>query len=205
VKLADIDWTVLRGAFALLLVSVVLSGGVLGGSYYFWSKMDREYRRQNSKLLSIRRRYQSIDDEERAIQTYLPRFRQLEEGGVIGREQRLNWIEKLREVSQALKLPSVQYSIDTQVPYKPEFPVPEMTSFRIYASRMTVSLGLLHEEDLPRLLAELGRAATGLYSVSKCSIRRNGMAFARSPTTPNLTAECELQWMTVRTPATETS
>lgn len=205
VKPGEIDWSVLRGSVALLLVSLLVSGGVLGGSYYFWAKMDKEYRKQNSKLLNIRHRYQTIDDEERIIQTYLPRYRGLEERGVIGREQRLNWIEKLREVSQDLKLPSVQYSIDTQTPFKPDFPVQEMADFRIYTSRMTLKLGLLHEEDLPRLLAELDEAANGVYSVSKCVIRRNGATFGRNPTKANLTADCELEWLTVRQPKQETS
>ncbi|MFT5175631.1 MAG: hypothetical protein ACI8W7_003823, partial [Gammaproteobacteria bacterium] len=37
-KFSEIDWSVLRGALILLLVSVLIVSGALSGSYRFWAK-----------------------------------------------------------------------------------------------------------------------------------------------------------------------
>lgn len=196
-KLSEVDWGILRGAAAALSVSVVLSAAALTASYYFWSNMDEGYERENAKLLGIRGRYQTVDEEEGIIETYLPRYEALEARGIIGRERRLDWIESLRAVSRQLKVPSLRYAISSQEAYAPEFPV-HSGAFHVYASEMDLDLGLLHEEDLPRLLAGLDERALGLYSVDSCELRRVNDPFGAEPTEPNVSARCKLRWTTVR-------
>ena len=201
-RLADVDWAVLRGALAMLVVALVTGGGALAGGYHFWDRMQKEYRAKNTELVSVRSRYQSIDEEERLIELYLPTYRTLEEQGIIGREHRLDWIEALREASRDMKLPGLRYSIDSQTAYKPEFPV-ETGAFEVFASNMTLDLGLLHEGDLPDVLRRIDGRAPGLYSVSKCTIARAVPELGRDPTKANLRALCDLRWYTVRRPESE--
>ena len=196
-KLAEIDWRILRGALAMLLIALALGIGMLVGSYYFWTEKQQFLTKSERSLRDIKVKYTTIDDEERIIEEYLPLYQELESKGIIGREQRLNWIEILREASRELKLPQLRYSIQTQSRYEPDFPV-ETGAFEIYASVMQLNLGLLHEGDLPRLLAVINRDAVGLYSVSKCAIERQGREFARQATVANLTANCALRWFTIR-------
>ena len=181
----------------MLVVALLVGGAMLGGSYYFWGAMTEKYTKQQRALQTIRRKYHTVDEEERIIESFLPRYRALEDEGIIGREYRLNWIENLRAVSNELRLPNLRYSIDSQLLYEPEFPVAK-GKFKVFVSRMKLSLGLLHEGDLLRFFQELDQRATGLYSVSDCSIRRAGPSFQADPTKSNLNAACTLQWYTVK-------
>lgn len=196
-KRADVDWRVLRGAVALVIVSVVVGGGFLASSYYFWSKMNTVYQRQHRSLLGVRARYQTLDQEAKIIHVYLPRYERLEGQGIIGPEHRLNWIEALRTVSRRVRLPSLRYTIDAQVPSRLAY-LPDPGVFRVYDSKMEVKLGLLHEGDLLDLLRDLARASTGLYSVTSCDIRRAHPKISMDPKHANLLANCDLRWYTLR-------
>ena len=196
-SLGEIDWGILRGSLVLLLVSVLVSGAVLSGGYYFSGAMTAEYQRKNTQLRSIRSKYQTVDEEERVIELFLPRFEALESEGIIGREHRLNWIEKLREASQTLKLPGLRYTIATQETFKPDFDL-DTGKFEVFVSRMILNLGLLHEGDLLRLFQELDRSVNGLYSISDCSMWRVRPDFGPDPTEANLTASCTLEWFTIK-------
>lgn len=197
--LAEIDWRELRGALALLAATLLLSAGLLGGSHYFESRMEAKYEAQKRRLNVVRSNYYTVDEEERLIEAYLPRYRLLKERGVIGDEQRLTWVEALGDASASIKLPSLSYEISPQRPYVPDIPL-DTGAFQVYASEMNLRIGLLHEEDLAALLRMLDRHATGLYSVSHCRLSRNAETFRLAPMAENITAHCTLRWYTITLP-----
>ncbi len=199
-KPSEVEWRAVAGALVAPMACVALGSAALVTSHEFWSGRDAVYRAETTRLVGIRGRYRAIGEEERLIETYLPRYRTLEARGVIGGEHRLDWIESLRAVSRDLQMPSVRYTITPQGEYLPEPPV-ENGTFRIFVSEMALELGLLHEEDLTRLLSGLDERARGLYTVDSCEIRRLTDTFAPESREPNLSARCELHWTTVRQPA----
>lgn len=196
-KLDQVDWSVLRGALLLLIVSLAISGGLLWSSYYFFGEMNSKYKREQSTLLAIRAQYQNIDEEQNIIEQFLPVYRELESAGIIGQERRLDWIDTLRQASQRVDLPQLRYVIDSQRIYTPEFPLPGGT-FRIFSSEMRLDLGLLHEGDLSALFEDLDQNAMGLYTVSSCNMRRAHAPFVKRPDATNLDADCTLRWLTVK-------
>ncbi|MDH3414484.1 MAG: hypothetical protein OEM98_18635 [Gammaproteobacteria bacterium] len=200
-KLDQVDWGVLRNPLILLVVSLAISGGLLSSSFYLWDKMNREHQRETSALSAVRAQYQNIDEEEKIIERYLPLYRALESKGIIGKERRLDWIDTLRQSSHRVELPNLRYVIDSQSIYQPEFLVPG-GSFQIYASRMHLDLGLLHEGDLEALFNDLDANANGLYTVSKCDLRRlhHQTEFVKRADATNLKAECGLRWLTIKRP-----
>jgi len=198
----DIEWSLLRPAIAVLLGACVVSAGLLAGSYYFAGQMQDFHERQHRKFLSASRRYVSVDDEEQLIRAYTPRFQTLERRGVIGAERRLAWAESLRSVGLGLKLPSLHYDIQPQQSYRPAYPVAP-GAFQVYASKMLLSVGLLHEADLLRLLRELNEQAMGQFTVERCTLGRTGPDLTYDVAKANLNAQCELLWMTLRRPSSE--
>ncbi len=196
---AEFDWSALRGVALLLAGACVLSGGLLWGSRHFATQMKHEYQRHHQEFLVVSRKYIAVGDEGQLIRTYLPKYEGLARRGVVGPEQRLNWMEALRGASDALKLPSVRYDIHPQIPYTRGSPT--MTSgLGVYASQMDLILGLLHEEDLNRLLRELRDRATGLFTVEECRLRRAAARIEPQSGRPNVNAECSLSWTTIRQP-----
>ncbi len=195
----EFDWSVLRGAALFLLSACVLSAGLFGASHYFTTQMKEEYRRHHADFLAASRRYIQLGDEEQLIYTYLPQYQQLMRLGVLGQEQRLNWTEALRAASDAVKLPAVRYDIHPQKSYAPAENW-ATGSYRISASRMGLTADLLHEEDLLRLFKELEVRAKGRFTVADCRLGRLRENITPEVKEPNLKAECNLLWTTMRQP-----
>jgi hypothetical protein len=62
---------------------------------------------------------------------------------------------------------------------------------------MKLNLGMLHENDLVRLLQELDKGAYGLYSVKECALKRVTKRLEQGPQGQNVSAECTLLWFTL--------
>ncbi len=196
-KLAEVDWGILRGALILLVICVAIGAGLMSTSYSFWEKQDRAYSAAHSAMLGARTQYHSIDEEEKIIEAYFPVYRDLESKGIIGKERRLDWIDNLRGAAQRVELPALSYLIDSQERFKTDLPF-QLGSYQIYSSSMKLDLGLLHEEDLSALLNDLDRHAGGLYTVVDCDLRRSQPTFVKKPDAVNLKAACDLQWLTIK-------
>jgi hypothetical protein len=65
---------------------------------------------------------------------------------------------------------------------------------------MHLKFKLLHEEDLPRFFDALSRRGGGFYTVDQCVIQRMkaGEIEQTVQFQPNLAAECDLRWLTVK-------
>ena len=196
---SDVDWSVLRPALILMAGTLLLSGALIGGGYYFHEQTHSEYTQQQRRFQSMSRKYLAVDEEERLIRTYVPEFRKLEAAGILGEEQRLSWTETVRRVGAALRLPSVRYEIEPQKPYHTDYAMPS-GSFKVYGSRMRLILGLLHEDDLFRFLDGLHEQAEGLFTVEKCTLSRTGATIHAKVGQPNVDAECDLMWLTLSHP-----
>jgi hypothetical protein len=151
---------------------------------------------QQVQLKDARTRLQKSGDEKDIIVRYLEGFRQLERAGFVGEEQRINWLDGLRLANQQTDLFGVDYQIGAQTPYAygAEFsPGP----LALNQSIMRVRFRLLHEGDLDRFLGSLARQGAGIFAIDQCLMRRiDTRGVIRFQ--PNVTAECDLSWITVR-------
>jgi hypothetical protein len=193
---SDIDWKILRGAITILVLSITIAGTMIYLSMYFQNRMHREFTRNDLRFQSISKRYLAVDEEEKLIKKYYPRFMDLYRKGVIGKEQRLNWIEVLRTAGMQIHIPTLTYQIESQDTYKPSYSV-VLGKFRLYSSKMTLNMRLLHEGDLFNILNRLNNNAKGIFSLSSCRLSQNGK-IVESADAPNINAECDLQWFTIK-------
>jgi hypothetical protein len=151
---------------------------------------------QQVQLKDARTRLQKSGDEKDIIVRYLDGFRQLERAGFVGDEQRINWLDGLRLANQQTDLFGVDYQIGAQTPYvyAAEF---SPGALALNQSIMRVRFRLLHEGDLERFLDSLARQGTGIFAIDQCLMRRiDTRGVIRYQ--PNVTAECDLSWITVR-------
>lgn len=191
------EWRALRGVLGVLLICALFAAGMLTASNFFWREMNSDYQTNFARFREASRHYLAVDDEERVIKAQYPAFKQLYARGVIGQERRLSWVEALRAAGTALQVPKIDYRIDTQKRYAPEIAL-ESGPFEVNVSDMQLSLGLLHEGDLTRLLAALARDSAGLFSVEHCEVTREG-GLRSTPDTSEaqLRAECLLRWFSL--------
>ena len=146
-------------------------------------------RRQNGERLA------RIAEEEREVTQKLDVYKQLQRLRILGEERRLEWADAITRIRGSRELLDLTYRVDRQrllksLPAKP-------ASVDFYASAMTVSLDLLHEEDLLRFLSDLRESGNAYYSVRRCDVRRTGQAATGTTITPRLRASCEIDLITI--------
>ena len=151
-------------------------------------RAEENYRRGHGRL-------QQAERDEAQIRETIGRFRALEARGVVGQEQRLEWVERLRAAREHLRLPALEYELRPRRALEgaalPASSAASAAGYRLSASAMRLRTELVQEEDLLRLLAELRAEPSAIVRPVWCRMSRpTGAAQV-------LTAECELEWITV--------
>ncbi len=196
-KYEHIDWACLRGGVLFFLGATVLGGSIMALGYYFERRMAQQHQLAQSQFQEISARYLAVDEEKALIKTYFSQFLRLNEIGVLGEEQRLNWIEVLGDAGDQVKLPALGYEITAQRQHTPGFPI-TLGRYSLFVSNMNLDMALLHEGDLFRLLGVLNARAHGRYTVSRCQLTRNFAEVTDNMDAANVNALCELQWFSVK-------
>lgn len=175
-----------------LLICILL----YSGSLFYRNYQAHAYNRAEQWLSNAQTQYIQAVTDRRLITDYLPYFHRLEKLGIIGDETRLDWIKALQAISQQLNLPAIHYHIAPQT--ESGFNVVHDTgNFHLYGSLMKVQVELYHEGELLTLLDDLNHYGRGLFTVTACTLTRREEALHLDATKPNLSADCDLTWLTL--------
>lgn len=187
-------------ALKVPLISLILVVAIGAGLVYYADLTLKQAQlamaQQQNQLRDARVRLQRSGDEKDIIVRYLGSYQYLQRLGFAGDEQRINWLDGLRVTNQQTQLFGVDYQISTQQPY-PYANELDPGQLTLHQSLMKISFRLLHEGDLMRFLGTLAKQGAGVFSVNQCVVDRldtgGSIRFQ-----PNLRADCELVWITVR-------
>jgi hypothetical protein len=146
-------------------------------------------RRQSTERLA------RIAEEEREVNQKIDVYKQLKSLNILGEERRLEWADTINRIRVQRELLDVRYRVERQKLVTSVAGKPASVDF--FASTMRVELQLLHEEDLLRFLADLRASGNAYYSVKKCAITRTGQAIGGATMTPRLSAQCEIELITI--------
>lgn len=147
-----------------------------------------EHNEFESKLRQVR-------NEENEIKQKSALFSNLQARGIIGEEQRLDWVELLKDIRDKRRLLSMEFEISPQrtLDNNPG------SNFVFYSSTMKLQLKLLHEEDLTRLLDDLRSQARALIQVKSCNVSRLPRSSGEQGNNlAQLQADCQIDWITAR-------
>ena len=174
---------------------IFFSGVVLDSARQLLSKRENELRQARLKI-------QNAGEEKELISRYLGAYQQLARNGFVGEEQRITWLDSLRAANEEARVFGVAYDLSAQRPYAyaSEFNTGELV---LHESVMHLRFGMLHEEDLPRFLDALGQRGGGYFTVDDCILRRvRDVDQEPKPgqVDANISADCNLRWLTVRPP-----
>lgn len=195
-NLSGKDFQSIKTPLMALALAVAASLTMLAITDRKLASSEKNYRNQLTALTETRTRYQRSGEERETILRYLESYRALEKIGFVGTEQRLNWVESLRMANKNAGLFGVDYQLTAQEPFP--FAVSDNPiANQVKHSRMTITFGVLHEGELARLFSALSAQQPGLFSLNGCSIDRAGRQGDPLPRQANLTARCELSWLTV--------
>ena len=154
--------------------------------------VQKEKALNNAKL-----RLQRADEEIRLIVKYSDDYKRLKQKGFIGSEQRINWLDTLRQTNQRLGLFGIQYQIEPQQPYAAP-PGVTLSGYQLQQSVMKLEFGVLHEEDLMRFINAVAAEEAGIFVLKECALTRNNVTES-VVVQPNLKAQCELLWLSLKT------
>lgn len=189
-NLRDLDWAHLRqsllGAGSLALVCAV----VWGATTAYRARANATLADEQQTRSSLEAERSELTERRDARRKFARIFQQLSVDGVVGDEQRLAMVQATRAASQALRLPYLRYTTSPQQTFEAPWLVPG-TAAPVRVSLMDLQVGLVHELDLLRLLAQL-RLAPGRPEVRSCSLELLGVDKAPEPTTANISGNCQL-------------
>lgn len=195
------DIGALRTPILALAVTLLVAAGIVLYSGALRDDARGILGQREAQLQDARVRIQNAEAEKETSTRYLAAYFELVRNGFAGDEQRINWLDGLRLANDQAPTFGVEYDIGAQRPYAyaAEFGAAPL---QLSESLMRLRLRLLHEEDLGRFLDLLARNAGGFFTVDRCILRRSGFAGATldTPLQQNITAECELRWLTARLP-----
>lgn len=193
-------------ALRLPLIVLLTVVALVAGAIYYTDLLAKQaataLAQQKTAFQSAQSRMRQSGDEKNTIVQYVDKYRELEKSGFAGEEQRINWLDALRNANAKAELFGVNYQIGVQhpYPYASEF---DPGGIALQESIMELDMRLLHEGDLLRFLDALRAQQVGLFHVKECTLLRTDKTEALR-NQPYLSAKCDLVWITARpnTPAT---
>jgi len=197
VKLESRHLDAIKAPLAVLAVVAIVGAGMVTWTRATIATDQRTLTGQENQLREARTRFQRSGDERDLIVRYLGPYQELRARGLIGPEQRINWLDALRITNQQAQLFGADYQVSTQQPYPY---AQELNAMRLGMAQsvMKLHLRLAHEGELMRFVRLLENQNAGVFDINQCVLERvNAGTGPLSAQQPNLRAECELAWITL--------
>lgn len=183
------------GASALLALAMALAGAA---AVWASTRLAGDVRQAHERALVARTEAQralaGARAEEAEIAAKIDRFRHLVERGAVGTEQRLAWVELIRDARARHHLGAVDYEFSPQRPLDPLIAPADADQLEAAGSTLRIRMPLLHEGQLIALLDDLAFNASAVVRVRECSVTRTAVAGEAE----QLVADCLLDWITFR-------
>jgi hypothetical protein len=193
--LARLRWPLLFLALAVAaaVAVVVVSRQMVGQAESSQHQLLAQQREIHSRIARAR-------DEEQDIRSRIARYLQMRERGVIGLEERLDWVEQITRIRNNRRLIDVQYELSPQKSIDDNvLPGGAVAgSHEFMASNMRLRMQLLHENDLLGLLDDLRRSVNAHLLVRECLVERMGAVTTERGLPVQLRADCLIDWVTIR-------
>jgi len=137
------------------------------------------------------------NEEEREIKASLQQYQALAARGIIGEEQRLDWVDTVTAIKNERRLFSIGYSIEPQ--RELDYPgVSPGGNIKFMVSRVKINMQLLHEEDLLNFIDDLNKRGKSHLSVRSCDVQRENRGPGGTTLAPRLQANCVFDLITIR-------
>lgn len=182
-------------ALVIFVITLVLSAAVVSISYVYVDEIEQDEQSSKRDMRKWQSKINSSVQSNQIIDEFEANFLSLVNQGVVGAEDRLSWFETIQNTAKKRGMPSVKYSISTQLPLKEDNLKQEYNGIDVFKSIMTLDIEMAHEGDLFALLNDLSKA-DGLFAIDSCNIEKVSKKVV--DTDNNMKAFCKLGWYTFR-------
>lgn len=177
-------------AAAVVMVATGLSIGWFADKQLAIAKQTRN--NASRQLQEYDGKLKRVRAEEAEIKQKSALYSELLARGIIGDEQRLDWVELIKDIREARRLLDIQYEFQPQQ----SLDKTPIAGYNFNSSTMRVSLKLLHEMDLVNFINDLRSKARAFIRVRSCKVVRASRN-ANADDFSMLTAECQIDWITI--------
>ena len=199
-KTAIQDFARLRWNLVLFVVLVLLGAGAVFASLRFSAQEGMANKQALAQRDDIQTHLSRVNEEAAEIRQKIGRYEEIAVRGYLGREHRLEWVERIAQVKNARRLIDLQYELSPQKPVEMSvLPGGSLAGgYEFMASTMKLKMQLLHEEDLLGFLADLNGSVQAFLHVERCNVERGGKIGAERGVAAQLKADCTIDWITLR-------
>lgn len=192
--LAELD--LIRRPLLVFGTSVLLAGCAIGFSHAYLQRQRAAHEQARLAQLAAFDRYNHVESDKLDLRNFEQPYRALLAKGLIGPENRLDWIDAIRRSQEQRKLLPITYDIDAQQVLQPDARM-ALGPYQLHGSKMTLHMDLLHEMDLFNFFADLRQR--NYFAVQACTLKRIGAGDGAAPA-PSLSADCTLYRLTLGAP-----
>jgi hypothetical protein len=183
----------------VLAACLVMCGVAISYSGALVKRAEAGLKSSRDQLFEARERVRRSGEERDVILQYVGPYRELEQRGVLGEEQRLSWTDALRAANADAQLYGVDFELGVQQPYTFTAEA-EAGGLPVQQSVMKLRFGVLHENDVINFFRALDAHTPSVFAVNQCTMHRLGSNTSRPINQPTLRAECEVAWITIPAP-----
>jgi hypothetical protein len=194
------DFLRLRWSLVFLVAMIVGGAALVYSMRQIVEEAEISERGLSRQVTDIHGRVFRAHEEEQDMRGRIRRFQELMEKGIIGQEERLNWVEQIARIKAARRLLDVQYEIQPQGAISPAA-LPGGAAagpYEVMASTMKLHMQLLHEDDLIGFIADLRQVVHADLLVRECRVDRNPGTGNQGAVQAQLQADCTIDWVTLR-------
>jgi hypothetical protein len=189
-------------ALPALVAAAMLGAGIAAvvASEYYLRKVRVERQAAADERRAAQDKLARATSEEREIREKLVDYRRLLDRGIIGDEQRLDWVDTISQIKTGRRITDIKYSIAPQRAFEIPGGAASGGDVEFRVSELRLEMQLLHEEDLLGFLEDLRRQLKTHVMVRSCSLSRveRSGGFERSGASPRLRADCLVDLVTIR-------
>ena len=149
----------------------------------------------SAQRAEVQAKLASANEEEREIKANLQQYQALAARGIVGEENRLDWVDTVTAIKNERRLFNISYSIEPQK----ELTYPGFSpggGVKFLVSRVKLNMQLLHEEDLLNFIDDLSRRGKAYLSVRSCNVTRASLGVGTT-LAPRLAADCVFDLITI--------
>jgi len=188
----------LRGSLLLVFLALILGSSAITLSLGYEKSALADHQKIKIEQQDLTHKLTRFHSENKELRGIIAHYQALVARGIIGQEHRGEWVEKIREIRQVRKLLDIQYELSPQHIIDNSIVLAQGPGFDVMTSPMKLQMQLLHEDDLLDLLTDLQEETQAFIRPSQCSLRRLTIAAEEQATRALLTAECQLDWITIK-------
>jgi len=194
IEQSDLRYLALPGLVALIVVLAGLATVYL--AQRFLEDAHAELEQARTERAAIQNKLRRATEEEREIRASLVNYQRMRQHGIIGDEQRMDWVEAVKAIRTERGIRDLRYAIEPQQTL--EYPgFKKVAGIDFLDSRMKIEADLLHEGDLFDIMADLRARLAPYVIVRACDLGRIAAA-STDEYGPHVRAECMLDLVTVR-------